>query len=1021
MKQNIIKNILIFCTVLGLFSVTVIYAQVDDEATATISARVVDETGQAIPDVFVRSFLTNDKVITDSDGNFTLTVGAEETDHIVIDADGYEFKVTEISEGGFAGESIVLNRIWKTDGKNDVFLPYQDTRNDRSVSSTNMISGEELASYPSASLLEALSGRLPGLVIVPAETTPGAEEYTAYIRGMPATIYIDGIKRDPKGLSVNEVESVEVIKDLSGRAALGISGAGPILWITTKTGKSYKREIGVTAEKGISTPTVLPKYLDAYQYATLFNEALDNDGLTPLYSQEALDAYQSGSDPLLYPNIDYYDRYVNPSAPFQKASITFSGGDQRVNYFSMLDYVGSRGFESMGEQTTSDRYKIRGNVNINLTDYIQMNVNLSGNYGKIRYPNVGNGASPFDMFAYILSQYPSNALAVNYKDTLLISDNYTTNIENELKSSGYAQGFDLNTKNTATLLIDLNDLLEGLRFKATASFDVYNNITNSKGGTAALYRVLADRSLERIVEEAIDPDLTQGYNNFVKRTVGFGQFDYNRSFGESNLTMLLSYYQGYEEARTTGEIYQPLKMQDLSLRANYALSGKYILQLDLSYSGSMKLPEGERFGIYPTLGAAWVVSEESFLSESSTVDYLKLYTSFGVIGVDNFTLSGYNTYYLDQTLWENVGTWSTGIPGRTASGFNVYNIQQAGSDNFKLPKRNYFSIGTHGDILNRALAFEINYFYQKDYDLISQKASQVPSVYGGITNIPGTNLYSGTGFLPAGNYGEYTLWGFDGLLMYSGQAGNFHYSVGGNATYTRGKYLVVDEPLTLEEYRKLANKDLDAFWGYEAEGLYQTEDEITNRNVQQSWGSVQPGDIRYADYNDDGVVDEKDIYTTGAHSPRLYYGLNISLRYRDIGLDIYGQGRANGEILLSNMSYFWINSTSQNYSELMLDRWPETNEYPRLTTVSDNNYQQSTYWLASGAYLRLKNVQLSYTLPKKWSRNLLMREFRIFARGTNLLVLSELNKYSIDPELTWAGIYGYPVFRTITFGLSCKF
>jgi len=188
----------------------------------------VDETGQAIPDVFVRSFLTNDKVITDSDGNFTLTVGAEETDHIVIDADGYEFKVTEISEGGFAGESIVLNRIWKTEGKNDVFLPYQDTRNDRSVSSTNMISGEELASYPSASLLEALSGRLPGLVIVPAETTPGAEEYTAYIRGMPATIYIDGIKRDPKGLSVNEVESVEVIKDLSGRAALGISGAGPI-------------------------------------------------------------------------------------------------------------------------------------------------------------------------------------------------------------------------------------------------------------------------------------------------------------------------------------------------------------------------------------------------------------------------------------------------------------------------------------------------------------------------------------------------------------------------------------------------------------------------------------------------------------------------------------------------------------------------------------------------------------------------------------------------------------------------
>jgi TonB-linked SusC/RagA family outer membrane protein len=860
------------------------------------------------------------------------------------------------------------------------------------------------------------------LVINTVTARPGQEEASAYIRGEPANIYIDGIMRDPSDLTVYEVETVQVIKDFTGRAALGISGANPIIWITTKAGKSLKKEIMVTAEAGMSAPTVMPKYLDAYNYASLLNEALQNEGLSPLYTQEALDAYQSGSDPLVYPDINYYEKYVKSSSPFQRAAISFAGGDKQVNYFSMVDYVGSRGLESIGELARSDRFKIRGNVNLTLTDYIQMNINLSGTYGKSRFPNEGSGPDFFNMFNSVLSRYPSNAHAMSYNDSMIISDDYPLNLENELVSSGYAEGLSLNTQNTATLLIDLNDLVQGLSLKATASFDVYNNLTNNKGGTGALYRLLEDRSLEMIIEEEVDPGLTQGFNDFVKRTVGFGVLNWNRGFGQHDLAMMLSYYQGYEERRSFGqEEYQPLKMQDLSWRGDYTFNDKYIFQLDLSYSGSMKLPEGKRFNLYPAIGAAWIMSNESFLNNIDIVDYLKLYASFGVIGFDNFSLAGYNTYYLNQTLWENVGSWSTGIPGRTATGFNVYNVKQIGSDNFTLPKRSYFNLGTQGEMLSKKLAFEINWFYQKDYDLISQKASQTPSIFGGSVTIPGTNYFTGTGFLPAINWGAQMKWGFDGMLQYSGSAGDFRYGIGANGQYVRGKYLIVDEPVGLEEYRKQAGKAMDLYWLYVSEGLYQSQDEINNRGVRQSWGTVYPGDIRYADYNNDLIIDEKDVHTTGAHSPRIYYGVNLSLGYKNFGLVVLGQGRANGEIMLSNPNYFWINGTNQNYSELMLDRWPQSNDYPRLTTLSQNNYQSTDYWLSGGGYFRLKNIEFSYTLPKTISKNILMQNCKFFARGSNLMVLSGLNKYSIDPEYTWAGINDYPIFRTITFGVSCKF
>jgi hypothetical protein len=378
------------------------------------------------------------------------------------------------------------------------------------------------------------------------------------------------------------------------------------------------------------------------------------------------------------------------------------------------------------------------------------------------------------------------------------------------------------------------------------------------------------------------------------------------------------------------------------------------------------------------------------------------------MGYNDFSLSGYNTYYLYESLWRSAGTWRTGYSGNYSSYVNVYNVVQEGTVDFTLPKKRYFNLGVQSTMLDKALSVELNYFNNLYYDKISNMAMTTPSIYGS------------SSFLPAVNYGKDVRWGFDGMLQYTGQAGSITYSAGVNAMYQRSKYLEYDEAAALPEYRKRAGKDMDLYWVYEADGLFQSQTEIVN-HAFQSWGELQPGDIRYVDYNEDGIVDEADVHTTGEHTPRIFYGINASVGYRGFRLFALGQGVADGHEALTSSRYFRINGTRQNYSEFLLNRYPETNDVPRLTTQSTNNTQNSTFWLASAAYFRLKNVEISYTLPVTISHKYLMSDLTVFARGTNLAVLSGLNQYSVDPEDINAGITRYPMLRTITFGLSARF
>ena len=972
-----------------------------------VKGSVVSTLDQPLKGIIVKSFNTSLSTVTDAQGNFEIGVTAGEPDRLAVSLDGYKVKVVEVAPGTLTVEPIVLDEYRFVSETSVTALPYRQLSNNRNVSAITTITGDELVSYPSASLLEALSGRLPGLTIEPYSTVPGHESFGAFIRGTAATIYIDGIIRDITGLSASEVQEVQVIRDLSGRAMLGLSGSGPVIWITTRKGTSFNKEMKVSAEYGVSTPATMPKYLDSYNYATLLNEALENDGYDAWYTPADLASYQNHTNLLTHPDVDYYGEYVAKAAPFRRASVSFEGGDRRVTYFSMFDYVGGAGLENVGEKVKNDRYKLRGNVAIRLNDFMSLSINIAASLNKQRFANISSGAGVYNMFG-ILSVYPSNAHPI-YADSLLVrSDNFPVNLTNELAHSGFGDGMILNAQNNARLVIDLGSIAEGLTAFANASFDVSNSIINSKGGTAALYR-LEGVTPVRVVDAVIVPNMSLGDFDVLKRTAGYAGLNYERQFGRSSLAADAIFYAALEEITTNDDWYQPSKVEDLSLRLNYGFDDRYVAQLDLVYSGSNRMPAGKRFGLYPTAGLAWIASNEDFLSDVNKVDYLKVYGSAGIMGINDYYLQGYNPFYLHETLWTQSGGWQAGVASNRGQYVDIYQLVQTGSDDFVLPKRRFINTGVQAQLFGKALDVEVNYFNEKNYDKISNKGASTPSIIGSPQ------------FLPATNFGEDMRWGFDGLVQYNKQIGDFRYGIGGNALYMRGKYLVVDEPEALPDYQKRTGTEMDAFWLYEDEGLYQTAGEITSRGVSQSWGALQAGDIRYSDLNGDDVVDELDVHATDYHSPRFFYGLNLSAGYKGFSIFALGQGEADGNVMLANDRYFRINGTGQNYSELMLDRFPVTNDYPRLTTVSLNNNQYSTFWVAKAAYFRLKNIEVSYTFPATASRRLAMNHLRIFARGTNLAAISSLKKYSVDPENIDAGITGYPLFRTITAGVTCKF
>lgn len=953
---------------------------------------------------------------TNNDGKFS--VKAKMGSMIIVEALGYDNKYID-TRIAIQNIEVIMHKTPLFSGeKNKIELPnliQSDKRH--TVGAVSKIDGSDLESYPDMVFSNALQGKLLGLSSLMSSGGLANNPSSLFIRGMhrdggnDIVIIVDGVERTIDMLNAEEISSVEVLKDATAKILYGPRAANGVLLITTKRGEKYKRIIKVNVEYGVQSPGAMPKFLDSYNYAKLYNEARTNDGLAPLYSQADLIGYQNSTGPndLRYPNVDYYNYFLKKQGEYRKTNFEFSGGNDMARYAFVGGYNGNAGLQSVGETPQRDRFFARGNLDMKVNDYISAYVGISGIFDITKRSSIDHAAT----FA-ALSSYRPNENALLIDNTILRHDSTgfpplavgiagKENLLNQLRYGGNRKDENINGQLNFGLNFDLKAVAKGLSAKAQISFDNYFTgsseldtrsatylprwIMNAAGNPDSL--LLAIQSKTNLSDEYTLPT-TFAYN--TKSITG--SLNYKNTFNDVH-TLSADLVTNYMKTEVAGDM-QDLVFVNNALRINYVNNDKYVVELDGAYMGSNKFIGSNQYTPSFSGGLGWIASEEDFVKNITFVDYLKIKASAGILAYDGQT--GYNNY---RDRWNDNG--STLRLNNTLTPA-VTNLTQLGNPNLKWEKSNEFNIGLEALLFNKKLWVETNYFKETRYDMIQNLTAIYSGMYGG--------LFSNS------NWGEVANSGIEAELKYTDKMGDLLFQVGGNVIVSKNKLLEGNETAYPDDASRIG-KSTDAMLGYVAEGLFGKDVPLASHAVQ-TFGGCQEGDIAYKDLNGDNVIDALDRKQLGNSFPTTQLGVDFTLNYKGFGLYVLGTSQL-GMNTWKNNNYYWVNGEDK-YSVATLDRYHAvenpTGSFPRLTTTSgSNNYINSSYWIQSADFFRLKNVELNYTFSNLAQIGL--KKVKLFVRGTNLLQLSQVK--DLDPEVPNAGVSNYPILKTYTVGCSISF
>ena len=782
--------------------------------------------------------------------------------------------------------------------------------------------------------------------------------------------------------------------------------------VTTKRGKAHKKSISVSAEYGFNDPISYPKFLGSYDYAMLYNEAGLNDGLAPLYDSASLEGYRTNSNPLLYPDQGYYNSdFLRNYQPFASVITEFSGGNERAQYYMNLGWNTSGSLLTLGEgaKERSHRVNIRGNVDFQVTEFIKMNLDVVGIFDIAHTPMGnfwGNAASLHPNYYPMLIDTNDIQLQGNEGVLRTVDGNkllggtsqYQTNIYGDLTVMGYRDVMDRTGQLNTGLDFDLRGITEGLTAKVYLSFDIYNFFRTQQSNAYAVYEPLPGPG-DTIRVTKIGNDNCQGSQSIGQvtfyRYVGYyGTVDYKKVFKDVHDLSVTGL--AYTDRNIIdNEIHQTVRLH-FGLRANYMYKNKLLFEFSGAVPGSPKFAPGNRFKFSPSFGAGWIITEEDFMANNSLLNYMKLKASFGILNTDrnigDYYL--YNNNYVQSTTFD----YADGLYNNDA-----VVIENLGNPEISYVKRKELNIGLEASLLENSLWVEASYFRSVSYDEFTQRNSAYPAYLGG--------------FLAFENYGSGSDQGVELGIDFKKTWGDFQLDLGTYFTYSVPKFLELDEPAYEYDYLKRLGKPMDGIWGYVADGFFADSMDIASHAVQ-TFGAVQPGDVKYKDLNEDGKIDVNHQEMIGNSSARMQIGLNLNLRYKN--LELYAQGiYQSGAERIYNSSYYWIYA-NRKYSELALNRWtPQTAasaSYPRLSTQNNpNNFRNSTLWMYDDSYFTLRTVQLTYTFPEKWMLNMPNQRILIYLKGNNLVSISP------SKEQRELNIGGSPQFRGYALGLKMMF
>lgn len=873
------------------------------------------------------------------------------------------------------------------------------------------VRGNELKSFV-PNIANMLNGRIPGLVVQQWGCEPGADSPAMNARGVNTYgsgtglfIVIDGFQSTEayfQQLTPQEIESITLLKDASATAIYGSKGANGVLLITTKRGTSDKIKINFSIQSGFQQPLRLPEFLGAYDYATLYNEALVNDGKSPFYTPMDLEAYKMGNDPIFHPDVDWYGTILRKAAPITNYNFTASGSNEYFRYFVLLNVLDDRSLyrkagnvSDFSKNGTYTRYNFRTNIDVKLSKRLQGAVTLGGTIEDKTNPGISeNTSGMFDL----MSSIAPNAFPVYVSTGMYGGNSMYSNPLGDLMQTGYTSYNGRSLQAIFQLKGDLGFITPGLSVNGAVGFNTYFKSYSKKSRQYARYSVDRDNADEIIYTTygqntslAGDESSSSQWRDYSLQA----SLNYNRTFnGLHNIDAI--YLGSYNDYVVTGT---DLSYKNIAMggRVTYSYDKRYIGEFSFGYNGTENFPKGHRFGFFPAGSLGWILSNEAFLKGNPILNYLKLRASYGIVGNDNI---GGIRYMFDQ-YYDGYG-YHLGNSNNVQDGL----VQgKLANPDVTWEKEKKFNVGFEATLVNK-IDVSFDYFIQKRSNILSQPYRTVPD-YLGISR-------------PDINIGKVDNKGLETSIRYNGIGKkDLTYFVETSLWYAKNKVVYNAEAIQENEYLYGTGRIVGQPFVLEAIGFFKDEDDIL-KSPTQTFTDVRPGDIKYKDQNKDGKIDSNDYYPIGYTSmPQITLGLHGGITFKGFDMDIFFQGAANRTVYCGG-KYYHAFQNDGKISSMALGRWtPETAEtatYPRLSSENNlNNYQVSSFWQKNGNFLKLRSLEIGYTLPFQLSRKINLEKVRIFANGTNLFSLDHMDGFT-DPET----MSGYPALRTISFGLSIQ-
>ncbi len=1043
MRNFIIMLLLAVCAPLGIQA----QSQDDDEKIIEVTGTVTDENGEPLIGV---SVMPKDEAglgaITNVDGVYKIKIPAYT--RLVFNYIGMEQQEVLIKE------QTTANVKMKTKEDNVIDeVVVTGTGSQKKLTLTGAVTtvDPELLRTPTASLSNSFAGVVPGVFARQTTGNPGDNVSEFWIRGVStfgagasALVLVDGFERDLNDINPEDIETFSVLKDASTTAIYGSRGANGVLLITTKRGRDGKTRINGKVEYSYSTRTKTPEFVDGSTYARMMNEALESRNMSPAYSADDLYLLDNQLDPEIFPNVNWMDLLLKDGAPTFRANVDVNGGGANARYFASVSYVEEGGMynsdSALKDYKTNanyHRWNYRMNFDLNITKTTLLKIGVAGALEKQNQPG-----SIYDEVWTSLMGYNAIATPVKYKNGRWGSQG-KGNHNNPwvlVTQYGYNEIWKNTINTTAELTQDFGFITPGLSAIVRYGYDIYTDNGNKHWKAPEGWQAerLRDSNGELVFTKKVDEQLmiANPYANGQKKEFFEAEIHYARNFGLHQVGAILKYTQDgttnnsqndYVDKTSDDPIEQmnidfqrtiqgiDRRHQGLAGRFTYGYANRYFVDFNFGYNGSENFAKHNRFGFFPAYSAAWNLGEEPWIRKAAPwIDMFKIRYSYGKVGNDylstRFPFQGrFMTDDNDRYIFGDFGT-----SNYTYNGISY--LMLANKDiTWEVARKH--DIGIDFYMFGNKFSGTIDYF-RETRDGIFMTRNYLPQIIG-VSNSQ----------QPSANIGKVRSTGVDGNIAYTEKIGQVNLTVRGNFTYSKSKILEYDEQYSHYAYSRNSGFRVDQARGLIALGLFKDYDDIRyspDQSALKGDFEIAPGDIKYKDVNGDGKINDNDIVPIGSTTkPNLIYGFGISAQWKGFDFNVLFQGVGESSFFINGFTVYPFSEGSWGniLTDVVGNYWSlGKNEdihakYPRLTYGNNsNNNRASTYWLRDGSYLRLKNLEIGYTLPKAFVSKMHIQNVRFYFMATNLLTFSEFDLW--DPELGSSNGQQYPLSRTFTLGMT---